>query len=61
MLIEYDDLQGLDWEWLSGDTSFAKAPLGGEKKQEKIQQTEGSLEQNDVLSVKVKESQLVCI
>jgi transposase len=56
LLIEYDDLQGLDWEWLSGDTSFAKAPLGGEKKQEKIQQTEESSEQKDVLSVKGKES-----
>jgi transposase len=31
LLIEYDDLQGLDWEWLSGDTSSVKSPLGGEK------------------------------
>ena len=35
LLIEYDDLQGLDWGWLSGDTSFAKAPLGGEKNRSK--------------------------
>jgi transposase len=35
LLIEYDDLEGLDWEWLSGDTSMAKAPLGGKKNRAK--------------------------
>ena len=35
LLIEYDDLQGLDWEWLSGDTSMVKSPLGGEKNRSK--------------------------
>ena len=35
LLIEYDDFQGLDWEWLSGDTSFVKSPLGGEKNRTK--------------------------
>ena len=29
LLIEYDDLKGLEWEWLSGDTSSVKSPLGG--------------------------------
>lgn len=35
LLIEYDDLQGLDWEWLSGDTSLVKSPLGGKKNRAK--------------------------
>lgn len=30
-LIEYDALQGIDWEWLSVDGAQTKAPLGGEK------------------------------
>ena len=25
----YDDLQGLDWQWQSGDGAMTKAPLGG--------------------------------
>jgi putative transposase len=58
LLIEYDDLLGLDWEWLSGDTSFVKSPLGGEKKQGLTQQTEVSWEQREGLSVKGKEYQL---
>lgn len=29
-LEEYDDLQGLDWEWQSVDGAMTKAPLGGE-------------------------------
>lgn len=28
----YDELKGLDWEWLSMDGAQTKAPLGGEKK-----------------------------
>ncbi|MFM7389741.1 MAG: hypothetical protein ACKO34_03845 [Vampirovibrionales bacterium] len=28
LLIEYDDTQGLDWQWLSADSSTVKAPLG---------------------------------
>jgi putative transposase len=28
---QFDDLQGLDWEWLSMDGAMTKAPLGGEK------------------------------
>jgi len=59
ILIEYDDFIGLDWEWLSGDTSFAKAPLGGEKKLEKIRQTGESLEPKESSFVKDKESRLV--
>lgn len=31
LLLEYDDLYGLDWEWLSADGTMTKAPLGGEK------------------------------
>ena len=31
-LLEYDQLKGLDWEWLSLDGCLTKAPLGGEKK-----------------------------
>jgi transposase len=28
---QFDELQGIDWEWLSMDGAMAKAPLGGEK------------------------------
>lgn len=34
-LEEYDDLQGIDWEWQSLDGAQTKAPLGGEKNREK--------------------------
>ena len=27
----FDDLQGIDWDWLSMDGAMTKAPLGGEK------------------------------
>jgi len=30
-LEEYDELKGLDWEWLSRDGAMTKAPLGGER------------------------------
>jgi putative transposase len=30
-LEEYDQLKGLDWEWLAMDGAMTKAPLGGEK------------------------------
>lgn len=30
-LMEYDALQGIDWEWLAMDGAMTKAPLGGEK------------------------------
>lgn len=29
-LAEYDDLQGIDWQWQSLDGAMTKAPLGGE-------------------------------
>ena len=61
ILIEYDDLIGLDWEWLSGDTSFAKAPLGGEKKQGRIRQTEESSGLKESSFVKGKEYRLGCV
>lgn len=31
-LEEYDELKGLDWEWLALDGAMTKAPLAGEKK-----------------------------
>jgi transposase len=31
-LQDYDELQGLDWEWLAMDGAMQKAPLGGGKK-----------------------------
>src|SRR4029079_1762429 len=30
-LQEYDELVGLDWEWLAMDGAMTKAPLGGER------------------------------
>lgn len=30
-LTEYDELKGLDWNWLSMDGAMTKSPLGGEK------------------------------
>ena len=30
-LLEYDNLKGIDWEWLSMDGAITKAPLGGDK------------------------------
>jgi transposase len=30
-LVEYDALQGIDWEWLAMDGAMTKAPLGGGK------------------------------
>ncbi len=34
-LEEYDQLQGIDWQWQSLDGAMTKAPLGGEKNREK--------------------------
>ena len=28
---QFDELQGLDWDWLSRDGALTKAPLGGKK------------------------------
>jgi putative transposase len=30
-LQQFDELQGIDWDWLSMDGAMTKAPLGGEK------------------------------
>jgi transposase len=30
-LMEYDELRGIDWSWVSGDGAMTKAPLAGEK------------------------------
>lgn len=32
-LERFDELKGIDWEWLSMDGAMTKAPLAGEKKQ----------------------------
>jgi transposase len=34
-LLEYDELEGIDWQWQSLDGATTKAPLGGEKNREK--------------------------
>ena len=34
-LEEYDEFQGIDWEWQSLDGAMTKSPLGGEKNREK--------------------------
>ena len=31
-IAQFDELQGIDWEWLSMDGAMGKAPLGGKKK-----------------------------
>ena len=31
-LLDYDEMQGLDFEWMALDGAMTKAPLGGEKK-----------------------------
>jgi putative transposase len=30
-LVEYDEVMGIDWEWLAADGAMTKAPLGGAK------------------------------
>lgn len=30
-LLEYDELQGIEWNWQSVDGAMTKSPLGGEK------------------------------
>jgi hypothetical protein len=30
-LLEYDEVVGIDWEWLAADGAMGKAPLGGPK------------------------------
>lgn len=30
-LLEYDELQGIDWSWLAMNGTMTKAPLGGKK------------------------------
>jgi transposase len=34
-LLEYDELQGIQWDWQSIDGAITKAPLGGEKNRAK--------------------------
>ena len=40
-LLEYDELEGIQWDWQSIDGSTTKSPLGGEKNRE---QSNGSLQ-----------------
>lgn len=35
VLLEYDDLKGIRWDWQSLDGAMTKAPLGGEKNRQK--------------------------
>jgi putative transposase len=44
---DYDDLQGIEWDWLSMDGAMTKAPLGG-KNQVRTQQTEANRVSNAV-------------
>lgn len=30
-LLDYDEMEGIDWEWQSMDSTMTKAPLGGKK------------------------------
>jgi len=34
-LLEYDELQGIEWNWQSVDGAMTKSPLGGEKNRQK--------------------------
>lgn len=34
-ILEYDELEGIDWSWVSMDGAMTKAPLGGEKNRRK--------------------------
>jgi putative transposase len=35
VLLEYDELKGIQWDWQSLDGAMTKAPLGGEKDRQK--------------------------
>ncbi len=50
-LKEYDELAGIDWEWLALDGAMTKAPLGGEKP-EKIPPTGPNSASNAACSLK---------
>lgn len=39
-LLEYDELKGIDWDWLAMDGAITKAPLGGKKKTVPARSTE---------------------
>ena len=47
-LEKYDEAKGINWEWLSLDTSLVKAPLAGEKKQVKTLQIEANKAKREV-------------
>ena len=34
-LLEYDNVKGINWKWLSLDGAITKSPLGGEKNRQK--------------------------
>jgi putative transposase len=43
-LLEYEQLQGIDWEWQSLDGSMTKAPLGGGETRGEIRPTAANRE-----------------
>jgi transposase len=47
-LRKYDEAKGIDWRWLSLDTSLHKAPIAGSKKQVKTRRIEANKERNAV-------------
>lgn len=44
----YDEVKGINWSWLSLDTSGVKAPVAGEKKQAKTRQIGANKARNGV-------------
>lgn len=51
-LLEYDELQGIDWNWLALDGAITKAPLGGEKKPAPIRATAAKAASSAACSLK---------
>ena len=56
VLLEYDELKGIQWDWQSLDGAMTKAPLGGEKNRQKpdrsrqVRYQAVALEENHVLA-----------
>lgn len=43
-LMQYDEIQGIDWSWLSMDGAMTKAPVAGSKKRARTRRTVASKE-----------------
>lgn len=43
-LMQYDEIQGVDWSWLSMDGAMTKAPVAGSKKRARTRRTVASKE-----------------